>query len=95
MEAGMARRKSFPATRLTSLQREFAMPEIFISDSGDDKNDGLRENTPRHSWERYLKLKIGNDRITILGDAEKTIRRLRKEIREKKKSKPRSERPEI
>ena len=46
------------------------MPEIFFSESGVDKNDGLRENTPIHSWERYLKLKTGNDRIIILGDAE-------------------------
>ena len=58
------------------------MPEIFISESGDDKNDG-RENTPIHSWERYLKLKTGNDRIIILGDAEKIIKRLRKEIKKK------------
>ena len=59
------------------------MPEIFVSESGDDKNDGLRENTPIHSWERYLKLKTGNDRIIILGDAEKIIKRLRKEIKKK------------
>ena len=58
------------------------MPEIFISDSGDDKNDGLRENRI-HSWERYLQLKTGNDRIIILGDAEKIIKRLRKEIKKK------------
>ena len=62
------------------------MPEIFISDSGDDKNDGLRENTPIRSWKRYLKLKTGNDRIIILDDAEKTIKRLRKEIKEEKKA---------
>jgi hypothetical protein len=60
------------------------MATIYISDKGDDKNDGLTENTPIHSWGRYLKLKTGSDQITILGDAEKTITRLRREIKGKK-----------
>ena len=64
------------------------MPEIFISDHGDDKNDGLTKQSPISSWERYLKLKTANDQITILSDPEKTIRRLRKEIKETKDKRP-------
>ena len=64
------------------------MPEIFISDHGDDKNDDLTKQSPIRSWERYLKLKTANDQITILSDPEKTIRRLRKEIKETKDKRP-------
>ena len=64
------------------------MPEIFISDHGDDKNDGLTKQSPIRSWERYLKLETANDQITILSDPEKTIRRLRKEIKETKDKRP-------
>ena len=47
------------------------------------------ESTAINSWERYRKLKTDNDKITILGDAEVMIKRLRKEIKE---TRPRPER---
>jgi hypothetical protein len=64
------------------------MTTIYISDKGDDKNDGLTQQTPIRSWHRYLKLKTGNDGIVILGDPEKTIRRLKKEIAATKDKRP-------
>jgi hypothetical protein len=60
------------------------MTTIYISDDGDDNNDGLTDQRPIRSWARYLKLKTGNDRITILTDPEKTIRRLKQEIKAKR-----------
>jgi hypothetical protein len=56
------------------------MQRIFISDSGDDDNDGLTPLTRIRSWRQRLKLKTGNDEIIILGDSEKTIIRLSEEI---------------
>ena len=58
------------------------MPKIYVSDSGNDENDGS-EGKPIRTWKRYLKLKTGNDEIVILGDSEKVIRRLNKEIKGK------------
>ena len=58
------------------------MPKIYVSDSGNDENDGS-EGKPIRTWNRYLKLKTGNDEIVILGDSEKVIRRLNKEIKGK------------
>ena len=52
------------------------------TDSGNDENDGS-EGKPIRTWKRYLKLKTGNDEIVILGDPEKVIRRLNKEIKGK------------
>jgi hypothetical protein len=76
------------ARRRDQAQRSFkertTMPTIYLSENGDDKNDGLTEITPIHSWERYLQLKTGNDKITIMGDPQKTIARLRREIKGKK-----------
>jgi len=37
------------------------MQRIYISDKGDDENDGLTPLTPIRSWEQWLKLKTGND----------------------------------
>ena len=56
------------------------MQRIFISEKGDDENDGLTPLTPIRSWRQYLKLKTGNDEIVIVGNSEKTIVRLSKEI---------------
>jgi hypothetical protein len=56
------------------------MTAVFISDFGDDKNDGSHEDTPIYSWARYLKLKSGHDQIRIVGNVEATIARLKAEI---------------
>jgi hypothetical protein len=56
------------------------MQRIFISDNGDDNNDGLTPLTPIRSWRQYLKLKTGHDEIVILGGNDKTIIRLSEEI---------------
>jgi hypothetical protein len=56
------------------------MPVIFISDSGDDKNDGLTESMPIYSWHQYLRLKSADDQIVIMGNKETTIARLKAEI---------------
>ncbi|MGC2409369.1 MAG: hypothetical protein WA441_05095 [Methyloceanibacter sp.] len=64
------------------------MQRIFISDNGDDNNDGLTPLTPIRSWQQRLKLKTGNDEIVILGDSEKTILRLSEEIAPRDKKRP-------
>ena len=56
--------------------------DIHLADNGDDKNDGT-ENSPIKSWDRRMTLKTGNDRLIILGDSEKTIQRLYKEIHDR------------
>jgi hypothetical protein len=61
------------------------MQRVFISDNGDDNNDGLIAHMPIRSWRRYLQLKTGHDEIVILGDSEKTILRLSEEIAASKK----------
>ena len=43
------------------------MTAIFISDYGDDKNNGENEEMPIYSWARYLKLKSGHDQVRITG----------------------------
>jgi hypothetical protein len=32
------------------------MRKIYVSDSGDDKGDGLTEKTPIRSWQRFIQL---------------------------------------
>jgi hypothetical protein len=56
------------------------MTAIFISDYGDDKNNGENEDTPIYSWARYLKLESGHDQIRITGNVKATIARLKAEI---------------
>jgi hypothetical protein len=56
------------------------MTAVFISDFGDDKNDGCHEDTPIYSWARSLKLKSGHDQIRIVGNVEAIIARLKAEI---------------
>jgi hypothetical protein len=43
------------------------MAKIFVSDAGDDKNDGQSDATPIRSWARVLELKTGNDKLHIIG----------------------------
>ena len=63
------------------------MPKIFVSDNGDDKNDGRNDLTPIRSWRRVLQLKTGNDEIVILSAAEPTRLRLIAEVEGKEKKK--------
>jgi hypothetical protein len=63
--------------------------DIYVSDFGDDANDGLTADTPIRSWARYLQLKSGNDRINIRMGSEAVRLRITDEIekREGKKKK--------
>jgi hypothetical protein len=57
--------------------------KIYVSDSGNDKNDGLSEKTPIHSWQRFLQLCEGNEEIIIMGNADTGKMRLIAEIDKK------------
>jgi hypothetical protein len=46
---------------LNAVSTEVAMPTIYISDSGDDKNDGLSLKTPIYSLKQAQKLQGGNN----------------------------------
>ena len=46
------------------------MRKIYVSDNGNDKNDGLTGKTPIRSWQRFIQLCEGNDEIIIMGDAD-------------------------
>jgi hypothetical protein len=60
------------------------MPTIYISDSGDDKNDGLSLRTAIYSLERAEKLDGGmNDCSWLFGP--RAWRRIKKELSEKNK----------
>lgn len=43
------------------------MRKIYVSDSGNDKNDGHTSKTPVRSWQRFIELCEGNDEIIIMG----------------------------
>jgi hypothetical protein len=59
------------------------MRKIYVSDSGNDKDDGLTEKTPICSWQRFIQLCEGNDEIIIMGDADTGRMRLIAEIDKK------------
>jgi hypothetical protein len=59
------------------------MRKIYVSDSGNDKNDGLTEKTPIRSWQRFIQLCEGNDEIIIMGDSGTGKMRLIAEIDKK------------
>jgi hypothetical protein len=61
------------------------MPSIYISEDGDDNNEGTL-HAPIYSWHRRLRLKTGNDEIVIIGDSEATISRLHAEIKQREKT---------
>jgi hypothetical protein len=42
------------------------MTRIYVSDKGDDNNDGLTRETPVYSWERAAKLCDGNSEINVM-----------------------------
>jgi hypothetical protein len=56
------------------------MRNIYISDTGKDEQDGLTSKTPIRSWERYLKIKSGNDNLVLIGNPETILQRLHAEI---------------
>jgi hypothetical protein len=54
------------------------METIYISDIGDDNNDGLSREKPVRSWRRAVLLRAGhNEMVLIEGNA--TLRRLTSE----------------
>jgi hypothetical protein len=55
------------------------MTRIYISDFGDDRNDGLTRETAIYSWQQAVKLCDGNTETKLMqGDA--TLQRLVEEI---------------
>lgn len=59
------------------------MRKIYVSDGGNDKDDGLTEKTPIRSWQRFIQLCEGNDEIIIMGNAGTGKMRLIAEIDKK------------
>lgn len=59
------------------------MRKIYVSDGGDDKNDGLTEKTPIRSWQRFIALCEGNDEVIIMGNGDTGKMRLIAEIDKK------------
>lgn len=59
------------------------MRKIYVSDSGNDKDDGLTEKTAIRSWQRFIELCEGNDEIIIMGNTETGKMRLIAEIDKK------------
>ena len=53
------------------------MQAIYVSNYGDDKNNGLTEKTPVRSWKRYMTLSRGNQAL-ILMEGRATMKRLLK-----------------
>ena len=71
-------------TARRSHQSEWPMPTIYISDSGDDKNDGLSLQTAIYSLERAEKLGGGmNDCSWHFGP--RAWKRIKKELSEQVK----------
>ena len=48
-------------------EEELLLRKIYVSDSGDDKDNGLTSKTPVRSWQRFIELCEGNDEIIIMG----------------------------
>ena len=64
---------------LRQKKSESEMNRIYISDDGDDKNDGRTRETAIYSWKRAIKLCDGNAEAHLMqGDA--TLQRLAQEI---------------
>jgi hypothetical protein len=62
------------------------MNRIYISDHGDDKNDGHTRETAIYSWKRAIKLCDGNAEAHLMqGDA--TLQRLAQEIERRRETK--------
>ena len=61
------------------------MNRVYISERGDDKNDGRTPETPVYSWERALKLCDGDTEAHLMDGP--TLQRLNLEI-ERRTQKP-------
>jgi hypothetical protein len=62
------------------------MPTIYVSDRGDDKNDGLSLRTPIYSLKRAMKLQGGkNDYSWHFGP--RAWKRIKKELADKSEKK--------
>src|SRR4029079_16137002 len=61
------RRRSLLLYVVTTRKRVL-MRKIYVSDNGNDSNDGLSEKTPIRSWQRFITLCEGNDEIIIMGN---------------------------
>jgi hypothetical protein len=59
------------------------MKVIYISDNGDDKNDGLTRKAAVHSWKRATKLAGGNMEINL---TDATRERINEEIKQAMKT---------
>ena len=57
------------------------MQRIFVSNSGNDENDGLTRQTPVRSWKRVKGLRKGNNEMFLM-EGDSTLMRLKKEIDE-------------
>ena len=61
------------------------MNRIYISEYGDDKNDGRSREAPIYSWRRALKLCDGNAEMRVMEGP--TLQRLTREIEKRRKMK--------
>ena len=61
------------------------MNRIYISERGDDKNDGRSRETPIYSWKQAVKLCDGNPEIRLMEGP--TLQRLTEEIEKRRKMK--------
>jgi hypothetical protein len=52
------------------------MRNIYISDTSKDEQDGLTSKTSIRCWERYLKIKSGNDNLVLMINPETILQRL-------------------
>ena len=59
------------------------MRKIYVSDGGNDKDDGLTAKTPIRSWRRFIQLCEGNDEVIIMGNPDTGRMRLIAEIDKK------------
>jgi hypothetical protein len=81
--------KDPPASVPSAVVRQALGPSarsggLYISDQGDDKNDGRTRATAIYSWKRAIKLCDGNGESHLMqGDA--TLRRLAQEIERRKR----------
>ena len=59
------------------------MTRIYISDYGDDRNDGLTRQTAIYSWQRAVKLCDDNSEANLI-QGQATLQRLMQEIERRK-----------
>jgi hypothetical protein len=79
----LASSASFDRLLVGQSKEATEMRKIYVSDSGNDKDDGLTEKTPIRSWQRFIQLCEGNGEIIIMVDANTGKMRLIAEIDKK------------